>query len=332
VANSLIVRTIREGLTQLDERIIAPVGARLERPALLSLLFHGVFESRDEAESGVVHPQEAMTLADFEALIEYFAHAGYRFVSVADVERGLDPRQRHVCITFDDGYASTLRIVELLRRYAVPAAVYVSTGYVESGKRYWWDVVYEARSKRGADEREIAREIRRLEREAADVVDRYLVDEFGAASTRPRGDLDRPLTEGELRELAAEELVTIGNHTAGHVVLSDRPAELVRRELAEAQAYLERTIGVAPTSVSYPDGAYDEDAVGIVRDAGYASAFTTVRRRERHPIAAERLYELGRFQPRRSSDLRRQLATMRSELRLADLARGLRRRGATRAA
>jgi peptidoglycan/xylan/chitin deacetylase (PgdA/CDA1 family) len=273
-----------------------------------------------------VHPQEAMTLADFDVLFEYFTGAGYRFVSVADIERGLDPSGRHVCITFDDGYASTARIVELLRRYSAPAAVFVSTGYVESGKRYWWDVVYEARSRRGASERDIGREIARLERAAPEVLDRHVVHEFGAAALEPRGDLDRPLTEGELRALAADEYVTIGNHTAEHVVLADRPAELVRRELSEAQMYFERTIGVTPTSVSYPEGAYDEAVIGIVRAMGFASAFSTLRRRERHPISTTRRYALGRFQLRRGSDLRRQLRALRSELRLADAARALTRR------
>lgn len=326
MASGAIARNIRDGLTAVDERVLAPIGARVERPALLSLLFHGVFETRAEAASGIVHPQEAMTVADFDTLFEYFSQAGYRFVSVGDVERGLDPTALHVCITFDDGYASNLRIVELLRRYSVPVAVYVSTRYVESGNRYWWDVVYEARCKSGATEAEIASEIVALERELPETVDRYLDAEFGAASTRPRGDIDRPLSEGELRKLAAEEHVTIGNHTAGHVVLADRPAELVHEELRAAQSFLERAIGVAPTTVSYPEGLYDADTVGIVRDLGFASAFTTVRRRERHPISAARLFELGRFQLRPGSDLRRQLRALRSELRLADLARGLRRR------
>ena len=109
-------------------------------------------------------------------------------------------------------------------------------------------------------------------------------------------------------------------------MLADRPAELVRVELRAAQSYLERTLGAAPTSVSYPEGAYEEDTVRIVCDLGFASAFTTVRRRERHPISAARLFELGRFQLRPGSDLLRQLRALRSELRLADLARGLRRR------
>jgi peptidoglycan/xylan/chitin deacetylase (PgdA/CDA1 family) len=319
-------RALRDGLTQVDERALAPLLARFDKPALVSLLFHGVFESRREVESGVVHPQEAMMTSDFAQLIEYFSGEGYRFVGIDEIERGL-PEGHYVCITFDDGYASTARIVGLLRAYSIPAAVFVSTDYVESGKRYWWDAVYDERMSRGASEGEIAREIAHLERKLPLEVDRYLTSEFGADALRPRSDLDRPLTAAELRALAADEHVTIGNHTSGHVVLAGRAPDIVRDELDAAQAYLRRTLGAAPTSVSYPEGAYDATTVAIARDLGFESGFTTARRRERLPVAGPRLYELGRFQLRASADLSRQLRATRSELRLTDAARHARRPG-----
>ena len=320
-ARRLVQSTIREALTQLYERVLAPLGVRFERPALVSFLFHGVFESRSEVESGVVHPQEAMTTSDFEQFIEYFSGAGYRFVSVAEIERGLDEQGRYVCMTFDDGYASTVRIVDLLRAYSVPAVVYVSTSYVESGKRYWWDTVWDERLRRGTSASEIAREIGFLESQLPEAVDRYLAREFGPSAARPKSDLDRPLTARELGELAKEEQVTIGNHTADHVVLAGLDAELARTQLEDAQLYLERALGTPPTSVSYPEGAYDAATLEVARDLGFASGFTTVRRRERLP-AGPQLLELGRFQLRRSTSPTRQMRAARSELRLADAARG----------
>ena len=323
----LVQSAIRDGLTQFDERVLAPLGVRFEQPGLVSFLFHGVFETRSEVESGVAHPQEAMTTSDFERFIEYFSGVGYRFVSVTDIERGLDEEGRYVCMTFDDGYASTVRIVRLLRAYSVPAVVFVSTDYVESGKRYWWDTVWDERTRRGASASEIAREIGFLERQLPEAVDRHVAREFGPSAARPKSDLDRPLTAHELQELATEEHVTIGNHTAEHVVLAGLDPELARTQLEDAQHYLERTLGTPPTSVSYPEGAYDAATLEIARGLGFASGFTTVRRREQRPTGP-RLLELGRFQLRRSTDPTRQMRAARSELRLADAARGALRRGA----
>ena len=45
-----------------------------------------------------------------------------------------------VAITFDDGYADNLTTAKpLLERAGVPATVFVASGYVGSGRPFWWD-------------------------------------------------------------------------------------------------------------------------------------------------------------------------------------------------
>jgi peptidoglycan/xylan/chitin deacetylase (PgdA/CDA1 family) len=52
---------------------------------------------------------------------------------------GRVPR-RAIVVTFDDGYADNLAVAEpLLRAAGVSATVFVSSGDLETGRRFWWD-------------------------------------------------------------------------------------------------------------------------------------------------------------------------------------------------
>ena len=200
-------------------------------------------------------------------------------------------------MTFDDGYASTVRIVDLLRAYSVPAVVYVSTGYVESGKRYWWDTVWDERLRRGTSASEIAREIGFLESQLPAAVDRYLAREFGPSAARPKVTSTARSPRGSSR-ISRRRSTSRSATTRPSMWCSPAWTPSWRaRELEDAQLYLERALGTPPTSVSYPEGAYDAATLGLARDLGFASGFTTVRRGSDTP-PGRRLHELGRFQLR----------------------------------
>lgn len=85
---------------------------------------------------------------------------------------------------------------------------------------------------------------------------------------------ERVITMDELRDLAAEPLVTIGSHTVTHPRLSKLCREEVRRELAESKATLENLLGRSVDLFSFPHGDWTN---GVVRQAlvlGYRQLFT----------------------------------------------------------
>jgi peptidoglycan/xylan/chitin deacetylase (PgdA/CDA1 family) len=66
-------------------------------------------------------------------------------ISLKELVGGLKEKtlpKHPMAITFDDGYADNLANAQpLLRRYGIPATVFVTTGYVGSSREFWWDEI-----------------------------------------------------------------------------------------------------------------------------------------------------------------------------------------------
>ena len=86
----------------------------------------------------------------------------------------------------------------------------------------------------------------------------------------------RPLSLDEVVRLAQGELIEIGAHTVTHPALAALPAASQRDEILQNKARLEQTLDRPVSSFAYPHGNLAEETVGVVREAGFARACTTV--------------------------------------------------------
>jgi len=82
------------------------------------------------------------------------------------------------------------------------------------------------------------------------------------------------VTWDEVREMHTEGMA-IGSHTVSHPDLSAVGAERLAKELEESRDEIERQVGVAPTAFCYPSGAYDDEVIAALIEAGYRMAVTT---------------------------------------------------------
>ncbi len=283
-------------LRQLDDGVMA-TASRIagQQGFLIVLMFHGLFTSEEEAFAGDIDPYQPLTEQDLAALIEYFQANGYQFISPADLGRDIAPSSRRVLLTFDDGYANNLRALPILKRYDVPATFFIAAGNVASGEPFWWDVLYRERVRRNTGRAQIVDERQRLKSFNNREIKAQLRSMFGADAFTAQSDADRPMTVAEVQTAARDPLVTIGNHTVDHELLTRVPLDDARRQIFDCQAMLSDWTNEAPRIIAYPNGIYDDSIVKLAAEAGLTAAVTSMRGKVRLPLTANQRMRLPRY-------------------------------------
>ncbi len=233
-------------LLKLDQIIAhSGLGFSGSEGVLLSFLFHGLFDDIADPDSEAAEPQQGITVEMFESFIEYFHRHSYTFVSPNEVAHGLDSHGKYVLVTFDDGYFSNSKALPVLERHGVPAAMFVSTDHVLQGKAFWWDVVERESHKRRLPQKDLNRVHRSLKRLRTPDAEAVVQAAFGPSALQPVGDCDRPFTLPELREIAKHPLISLGNHTSNHDILTNYSVTEIREQIESAQEVIASVAGTS---------------------------------------------------------------------------------------
>jgi poly-beta-1,6-N-acetyl-D-glucosamine N-deacetylase len=100
----------------------------------------------------------------------------------------------------------------------------------------------------------------------------------------------------QLKEMAANPLVTIASHTITHPLdLTKVPDEQLRREIIESKQTLEQNLGIPIRYFTYPAGKYDAREIQFAYAAGYQLALTMNDTDERYAGASDNLFAVSRF-------------------------------------
>lgn len=92
------------------------------------------------------------------------------------------------------------------------------------------------------------------------------------------GFLDMPnyMFTYQIRNIVNEGLVEIGAHTVHHVWLKDMSYDEAAKEIEDSKKMLENEFAIRVVSFAYPYGAFDKQALDLVRKAGFWTAVSTV--------------------------------------------------------
>jgi len=211
--------------------------------------------------------------------------------SVVTMEEGLrlisDKGNRgvYVSINLDDGYMDNYtHAFPVLKKYGLPATVFLTTDVIGKENLFWWDQVFQAIRHSGEDKAEdLVRGAYKASR-----INNFLMDK---GESEIRGYIkglkkesqesrkiytNRMLGWREIKEMRGSG-VRFGSHTKTHKNLCLMQDDGVRKELADSRSIIEQALGAEDISFCYPFGKYDDRIKDIVRAEGFSYARTCVR-------------------------------------------------------
>jgi peptidoglycan/xylan/chitin deacetylase (PgdA/CDA1 family) len=274
----------------------AAVCRRLFRDSCAVLTWHGVVPGG--ADPSVDREGKFVLESDFVRQLEFLVRH-YRPVSLGEFERsciaGAPLPERAVLVTIDDGYENVFtHMAPHFRRLGVPAALYVTTGFIETDSTLWTNQLelwWSEHLKRGeasdgndgrpATLREMKSVLKSLS--PSDRSTRLREWIGGAASYVPPGHLFRMMTWDQTRRIE-ESGVAIGSHTVTHAILAHEADESAQKEIVDSRRKLEEELRHPVTTFAYPNGGpgfflpRDET---LLEKAGYTVGMSMIRGRHR---------------------------------------------------
>lgn len=279
----------------------------VQRRRVAILMYHGFTEEtahdRENRDGNHLHVDM------FARQVGYLAQR-HNIVSLHEfidaIQSGISLPDHTVVLTMDDGYRSNYELaLPILERHRAKATIFLTTGFVESGMPLWPDRVewIVARAEPGEygvtlngeltrlkfrDERERARTFDELIRAFKampqayrDDAIRVLADELlpGSATFEDSPDIYRPLEWDDVRAMVQSGLISIGNHTHTHVILSRVDVDRQQDEIQTAHEAIEAKTGIGCDLFCYPnglDGDFGPEAQQLLRRQGYRCALTAI--------------------------------------------------------
>lgn len=203
-------------------------------------------------------------------------------------------------ITFDDGWRDNYtQAFPILKKYCVPATIFLATGFVGKDKIIWPDELCYCLDRVNADKpafeevpsalicfnaeikryRQLGRE--RFFNKSIELLKEYLPHERQEILEYFRSLLNsaplprQMLSWDEAREMLSSRLVRFGAHTVNHEILDQVPLQKVRDEVSQCNQELERHLGCKVRIFAYPNGNHNEYIRGVLIENGFNAAVTT---------------------------------------------------------
>jgi peptidoglycan/xylan/chitin deacetylase (PgdA/CDA1 family) len=259
----------------------------LHKHQLTVLLYHGVAQRKEwrifNYQGKFIEP------VHFDSQMRYFRkhYTILRLDEAVEKLRCNDLPAYSLAITFDDGYRNFYtHAYPILKKYNIPATMFLATDFVLDKKPLWVDRLEFAIGGQSGSKEEKKLLDARLRSELKKLTSSEREKRLQAIERRSEtlNDFENersvyaPLSLLEMREMA-EQGISFGAHTKSHPILARESKKIIDEEIREAKEALESK-GIPLSSVfAYPNGQpgdWNEDVEQVVARTGFTSAVTTV--------------------------------------------------------
>jgi len=200
-------------------------------------------------------------------------------------------------VTFDDGYKDNyVYAYPILKKYKIPASIFLITDYIGKGKLFWWDeikyILYYTKKEKinllnlgtfllTDNEKKFSCFLfllKKFKKMSSELKNKYINDLQNVCN------VIIPLDLGKKRILSWDEIcemkdngISFGAHTLTHTNLKNADLEEAEKEIVQSKAMIEKKVKTNVRSFAYPYGSkfYGNKIVKLLKNNGFDCAFTT---------------------------------------------------------
>lgn len=257
--------------------------------------------------------------SDFQKQMRYLQETheiiSFQKLHQAFTEKKSLPR-RAAIITFDDGYKDNYtEAYPILKKYNIPATIFLTTGHIETNKMFWWNIIGYVLCNTKLKKIELEEfgdvippsskenmfySLRMTYQKFKNIPEekkKKLIDQLLQKSdvNIPKGlGKDLMLSWDNIKEMN-ENGIEFGAHTVTHPILTNVPLNQAKLEIVESKKTIEKRLGKPVTTFCYPNGFtddYNADIVQILKDNGFLCSVTAI---PKMVTIKSDLFELGRL-------------------------------------
>lgn len=271
--------------------------------SLLVLTYHRITDEPD------LHDPLKVSMANFEKQI-LFLKKNYNIISggqLADAIKNNRPFPDKAClITFDDGWRDNYtHAFPILRKYQIPAIIFISTDYIGTNKVFWHEKLCNILAKVQANPEKVSNakdglpvsvaervsniiKIPHYQRrpEINDLIEylkKYTPKEINNFIKKLEAlfdvveEISQPvmLSWEQVKEMSQNN-ICFGSHTKSHAILTQISDDEIEEELRDSKYIIANKIGKPVFFLSYPNGNYDKNIVKIAKKSDYLAGFTCI--------------------------------------------------------